>query len=63
MSRILMAVGVIWWAFLAGWLVRLGMDLEHLSRDRLVPGAVVGAVGGLGACLLVPRVLREEAAR
>ncbi len=61
MLRFLMAVGVIWWASLAVWLVRLAMGLEHLGGDQIAPGIVGGVCGGLGAWWLVPRLMRKEA--
>ena len=48
----MMAVGVIVWVLIAVVAsVRLGLGLDHLSRDQIVPGIIGGICGGWGARL------------
>jgi hypothetical protein len=63
MLKFWMAVGVIFWIWMAVWLVRLGLGLEHLSKDEIVPGIIGGIGGGWAAWYFVPRLLRKEAER
>jgi hypothetical protein len=58
----MMAVGVIFWVLIAVWFVRLGMGLDHLSKDQIL-GIVVGLCGGLGAWFYVPRLMKKEAVK
>jgi hypothetical protein len=63
MLKFLMAVGVIFWVLIAEWLVRLGMGLDHLSKDQIPPGIVGGICGGWAAWYYVPRLMKKEAAK
>ena len=60
--RILMALGVIVWVLIAVWFVRLGMGLEHLGRDQIVPGIVGGIGGGVAAWYFVARHAKKPGA-
>ncbi len=51
--KLLMVVGALWWVVIAVWVARLGMGLEHLSKDQ-IPAAIIGGVCG-GARGLVLR--------
>lgn len=60
--KLLMVVGALWWVVIAVWVARLGMGLEHLSKDQ-IPAAIIGGVcGGLAAWYYVPRYLKKLAA-
>jgi hypothetical protein len=59
----MMVVGVIFWVLIAVWSVRLGMGLDHLSKDQILPGIVGGICGGFGAWYYVPRLMKKEAAK
>ena len=45
--RWVMAFGVLMWVRIAVWLVRLGLGLDHLSKDQVVIMAICGPIGGL----------------
>jgi hypothetical protein len=59
----MMAMGMFFWVLIAVWFVRLGMGLDHLSKDQILPGIVGGICGGLGAWYYVPRLMKKEAAK
>ena len=61
MLKFMMAMGVIWWIVIAVWFVRLGLGLDHLSKDQILPGIIGGVCGGWAAWYYVPRLLKEEA--
>ena len=61
MLKFVMALGVIWWIMIAAWFVRLGLRLDHLSKDQILPGIIGGICGGWAAWYFVPRLLKEEA--
>jgi hypothetical protein len=60
--KILRALGVVVWVWIAVWLVRLGMGLEHLSRDQIPVMIVCGPVGGLAGWYVVSRQAKQQAA-
>jgi hypothetical protein len=59
----MMAVGVIFWALIVVWFVRLGLGLDHLSKDQILPGVVGGVCGGWVAWYYVPRLIKKETAK
>ena len=63
MLRFMMAVGVIFWALIAVWFVRLGLGLDHLSKDQILPGVVGGVCGGWVAWYYVTRLMKKETAK
>jgi len=60
--KYLMAFGVLMWVFIAIWLVRLGMGLEHLGRDQVVIMLVCGPFGGLAGAYFGSRYVKQLAA-
>lgn len=61
--RFFMALGVITWVVIAVWLVRLGLGLDHLSKDQ-IPAMIAGGVaGGLGAWYFILRSAKLAAER
>jgi hypothetical protein len=63
MLKLMMAGGVVFWVVIAVWFVRLGLGLDHLSRDQIAPGIVGGICGGWAAWYFVPRLTKKEAAQ
>ena len=61
MLKFMMAMGVIWWIVIAVWFVRLGLGLDHLSKDQILPGIIGGICGGWAAWYYVPRLMNKEA--
>jgi hypothetical protein len=61
MLKFMMAMGVIWWIVIAVWFVRLGLGLDHLSKDQILPGIIGGICGGWAAWYYVPRLMKKEA--
>ena len=57
-----MVLGVIVWIMIAIGLVRLGMGLEHLSKDQIRIMIICGPVGGLAGWHFVARHARNLAA-
>jgi hypothetical protein len=55
-------LGVIVWVLIAIWLVRLGMGLEHLSKDQILVMLICGPVGGLAGWYFVSRHAKKLAA-
>jgi len=60
--KFFMVLGVVVWVWIAVWLVRLGMGLEHLSKDQLLPGIVGGIGGGVAGWYVVARQAKKRAA-
>jgi hypothetical protein len=60
--KILRALGVVVWVWIAVWLVRLGMGREHISRDQIRVMLVCGPVGGLAGWYVVSRQAKRQAA-
>jgi uncharacterized membrane protein len=46
MLKFMMAMGVIWWIVIAVWFVRLGLGLDHLSKDQILPGSSAASAAG-----------------
>jgi hypothetical protein len=61
MLKFVMALGVIWWIVIAVWFVRLGLGLDHLSKDQILPGIIGGICGGWAAWYYVPWLMKKEA--
>jgi len=60
--KFFMVLGVLVWIMIAVWLVRLGMGLEHLSKDQ-IPAMIIGGIsGGLGSWYFVSRSVKKRAA-
>lgn len=60
--KFLMVLGVLAWIMVAVWLVRLGMGLEHLSKDQ-IPAMIIGGIsGGLGSWFFVARPAKKRTA-
>jgi hypothetical protein len=57
----MMAVGVIFWVLIAVWFVRLGLGLDHLSKDQVLPGIVGAICGGWTAWYYVRRLMNKGA--
>jgi len=56
------ALGVIVWDLIAVWLVRLGLGLDHLSKDQIPVMLIWGPVGGLVGWYCVSRHAKKLAA-
>ena len=56
------ALGVIVWVLIAVWLIRLGLGLDHLSKDQIPVMLICGPVGGLAGWYFVSRHAKKLAA-
>lgn len=59
--KFFMMLGVVVWIFIAIWFIRLGMGLDHLTRDQIPAMLVGGVVGGLAGWYYVSRHARKLA--
>jgi hypothetical protein len=55
-------LGVIVWVLIAVWLVRLGLGLDHLSKDQIPIMLICGPLGGLAGWYVVSRQAKKLAA-
>jgi hypothetical protein len=60
--RFFRALGVVVWIGIAVWLVRLGMGLDHLTKDQIPVMLICGPVGGLAGWFFVSRHAKKLAA-
>jgi hypothetical protein len=60
--RFFRALGVVVWIGIAVWLVRLGMGLDHLTKDQIPVMLICGPVGGLAGWYFVSRHAKKLAA-
>jgi hypothetical protein len=54
-------LGVIVWVLIAVGLVRLGLGLDHLSKDQIRVMLICGPVGGLAGWYVVSRQAKKLA--
>jgi membrane protein DedA with SNARE-associated domain len=57
---VFVVLGVFVWIWIAVYLVRLGMGLDHIQKDQIPIMIVSGIAGGIGAWYFVRRQAKKR---